>query len=144
MVYACPKWCTNLKERSKIHAVIQGFSRTAGTHLFISAFLFDLPAQHPASAMGWHISSGTRVVVAVLTPALCTCAGAQPPPRRHPPSERINRAQMLYPHCFGSKPAQSPMLRGGRRACQGLRIPRAQVKKSCFQPSLAHVCFLRG
>lgn len=45
------------------------FFPTAGSHLFISAFFFDLPAQHPASAMGWHISSGTGVGVAVLTPA---------------------------------------------------------------------------
>ena len=75
MAYVCPKQCTDLKERSELPIGIQGFFPTA-SHLFISAPLFDLPAQHPASAMGWHFSSETQVVVAVLTPALCTCAQA--------------------------------------------------------------------
>lgn len=62
-------------------------------------------------------------------------------PHMHPPSQGINRAQMLYPHSFGSKPAKSLMLRGGRHAWQGLKIPWAQVKESSFHPSLAHICF---
>lgn len=138
------KWRTDLKERSKLHAGIQGFSPTAGSNFFISAFLFDLPAQHPASAMGWHISSGTRTVVAVLTLHPAHVHRHTSPPHTHPPSQRINRAQMLHPHSFGSKPAKSLMLRGGRHACQGFRIPRAQGRESCFHPSLAHICFLRG
>lgn len=106
-------------------------------HLFISTLLFDLSAQHPASAMGRHLSSETRVVVAVPTPAHVL---GHTRASLHTRLVQGNK----QPDCFGWKAAETPMLRGGRHARQGLRIPGGQLRESCFQPSLTHICLSRG
>lgn len=121
-----------MKERSKIHAGIQGFSRTAGTHLFISAFLFDLPAQHPASAMGWHISSGTRVVVAVLTPALCTCARAHPPSLHASSIREDKQSPDALPSLLWVKACPKSDAQGRQACSSGVEDPQSSGQKKLF------------
>lgn len=120
--------------------------RVFSPHCWQSSFHFSFPLWSPCTASClcyglahqlWDRGGGGSAHP-------CTCAWAHPSPGTHPPSQRINTAQMLYPHFFGSKPAKSLVLWGGRHAGQGLRIPRGQVKESCFHPSLTHICFLRG
>lgn len=139
MVYACPKWCTDLKERSKLHAGIQGFFPPLLTVIF-SFQLSSLISLHSILPLLWAGTSALGQGWGWQCSPLHMCMGTPLPWHASSIPENKHSPDAL-PSLLWVKACQKPGALGRQACWPGIEDPQGSGQRELF-PSKPHTHLL--